>query len=166
LVYENVSNVGLIYDTSTGLTWTQDADLSGATFTFGDANAWATGLAITGLTGWSFELPTVAEFTSLYTQLDPYGAPGAPGADHKYGVSVSFGSGSDDVALNVQTTYWTVADGVDFNFFYGYDGSASDSTAYAAWAVTAAPEPSGAMLLLAGIATIGLFRFRRETAAR
>lgn len=152
LVYENVGGTDLIHDTLTGTTWTRDADISGQLFTYQGANAWAAGLTIAGLT---WELPTTAQFTSLYTELYPYGAPGAPGADHKYGANVLFGGGPNDSALNVQTVYWTQTSQVDFNFFYGYAGGSLNSTPYAAWAVEA-PEPASFLLLLASLMGIGL----------
>jgi hypothetical protein len=148
LIYENIGGAGLIYDTSTGTTWTQNADISGVTFTQQGAETWAAGLNLAGL---PWELPTAAQFTSLYTDLFPVGPPGPQ--SNKFGASVSFGSGPNDQALNVQTTYWTSAIGTDFNFFYGYPGSEDPANTFSAWAVEG-PEPSSlAMTLLAALAT-------------
>jgi hypothetical protein len=152
LIYENIGGAALIYDTSTRVTWTQNADSSGLTFTYQDANAWAAGLTVGGLT---WELPTAADFTSLYTDLDPYGAPGL--TSDKFGAVVPFGAGPNDAALNVEPTYWTDASGIDFNFFYGYGGSQPDANLYAAWAVEA-PEPAPFLLVSASIITIALLR--------
>ncbi len=155
LVYENIAGVGLIYDTATGTTWTQDGNISGDTFTYQDANAWAADLTLGGM---SWELPTTAQFTSLFTNLDPYGAPGAE--SNKYGSSVSFGSGPNDMALNVETNYWTDSDQVDFNFFYGYGGVQPDTTLYSAWAVET-PEPSSWLLAFASLIAAAAFRKMR-----
>ena len=155
LIYENIGGADLLYDTSTGATWTRNADVSGQTFTYQGANAWAAGLTLAGLT-WA--LPTAAQFTSLFTDLDPYGAPGVQ--SNKYGANVLFGLGPNDSALNVQTTYWTNTDQVDFNFYYGYGGSQPDANLYAAWAVET-PEPSSFLLLFASLIAIAFFRVGR-----
>jgi hypothetical protein len=97
LIYENILGAGLIDDTSTDTTWTQNADISGL-----------------NLASLPWELPTSVQFTSLYTDLFPVGGPGLQ--DDKFGVSVSFDSGPNDQALNLQTTYLTSASGADFNF--------------------------------------------------
>jgi hypothetical protein len=155
LIYENIGGAALLYDTSTGATWTRNADISSETFTYQSANAWAAGLTLAGLI---WELPTVAEFTSLFTELDPYGAPGVQ--INKYGANVLFGAGPNDSALNVQTTYWTNTDQVDFNFFYGYGGSNPDVDLYAAWAIET-PEPSSFPLLVASLIASAFFRAGR-----
>jgi hypothetical protein len=161
LIYQEIGGTDLIYDSVTDQVWTRDADISGQLLTFQQANVWADGLSLAGVPGWGWELPTPADFTSLYTQLFPYGAPGSPGASDKYGAAVAFGAGPDDSALNVQGLYWTNTDSTDFNFFYGYSGYSPDSGAYAAWAV-AAPEPATVGLVLSGLAACGGVRRGRR----
>lgn len=156
LVYEEIGGVPLILDTVTGTTWTQNADLAGTNFTYQNAVSWADGLTLGGL-GWT--LPTATEFTSLFTQLDPYGAPGTE--SNKYGAQVAFGAGPNDYASNVQGVYWTGADSIDFNFFYGYAGNQPDATLSSAWAV-ASPESSPGVLLVAGIAMMALAKLTRR----
>jgi len=158
LIYENIGGTPLIYDTLTKATWTQDANLSGQTFTFAQAQSWAAGLSMVGL---PWQLPTAEQFTSLYTDLDPYGAPGVAGP--KYGAIVDFGNGPNDYAANVQTQYWTRTSGEDFNFFYGYPGGFPDSTTFAAWAVEA-PEPSPALLMLCALVLVLAPRIKRVLA--
>ena len=160
LIYENIGGVSVLYDSSTGTTWTQDGDISGETFTYQDANAWAAGLT---LGGESWELPTVAQFTSLFTDLDPFGPPGTE--SNKYGASVAFGLGPNDFALNVETNYWTNSDQVDFNFFYGYGGTQPDTNLSSAWAVEA-PEPSSLLLVVASLIAIAVLRGLRPGASR
>jgi hypothetical protein len=151
LVYENLGGNSFIYDTLDQTTWTQDGNLAGQTLDWQAAQNWATSLSFAGVTD-SWMLPSEVQFTSLYTQLFPYGAPGTQ--SNKYGTQVLFGSGANDFALNVQSQYWTTGNAVDFNFFYGYPGVAANGTAYSAWAV--APE----QLTFLGVplpATAGLF---------
>ncbi len=172
LVYEKINGVDLIYDNVTQVTWTRDANLSGQTFDYSGAQTWASSLAIPGLNGIQWRLPDEAEFTSLFTNLYPFGAPGSPGADHKYGTQVFFGAGTNDYAANVQTYYWTPVSGVSFNFFYGYPSQANDTDLLPVWAVTsdtivsAVPEPSQITLAISAIVTLGFGSLRRRMNAR
>jgi hypothetical protein len=149
LIYENIDGVGFVFDTVTDATWTQNANLSNQTYSFQDAATWAANLSFPGINS-SWLLPDAQQLTSLYTQLDPYGAPGVQ--DNKYGATVAFGGGINDVVNNVQTTYWTNNSQTDFNFFYGYAGTAANSNLLAAWAVTTVPAPSALWLFGAAIA--------------
>ncbi len=163
LIYENVNGVELIDDTATNTVWLRNGNLGGQTYTFQDATSWAASLSFNGLPGWTFELPTLAEFTSLFTDLYPYGAPGTQ--SNKFGASVAFGSGQNDSALNVQTIYWTVSSGTDFNFFYGYGGGEPNTTSYGAWAVVAEmPEPSSWALTMLAIGAAAVVTLKRRLA--
>jgi len=137
LIYENVGGDGLIYDSATALYWTQDGNLSGENFSWGDAQSWAAQLNYGGVAAGNWQMPAPDQLTSLFSQLD--------GTDHKYGAEVYFGIGPHDFATDVSTFYWTDTATTDFNFYYGYPGYDPDSSdLLAAWAVTATtpvPEP-------------------------
>ena len=92
LEYESLSGGSVIYDTVTKTTWTQDGNLSGDSFTRQAAQNWAATLNYAGFQHWA--LPNTTQFTSLFTQLYPYGAPGLE--SNKYGASVAFGPGAND----------------------------------------------------------------------
>ena len=158
LTYQNINGAGVIYDSLTSVYWTQDANVSGTTYDWQDAQTWAAGLTIAGIASSNWELPTSAQFTSLYNQLD--------GTGDKYGSQVSFGTGPNDNAVNVQTEYWTDLTGVDFNFFYGYPGSQPDSNLYSVWAVTTVPEPGPLALGLAAAGGILLQRWLARKPSR
>lgn len=164
LVYENIHGNSFIYDTTDKLLFTQDANISGTTFTYAGANAWAAGLSLPGF-GHSFALPTSDEFRSLFLQM--YGTGGLKGGGFEYGATVSFGPGANDHASNVQPEYWTSQSGVDFNFYYGYGGGRTDDQLFSAWAVTAAPEPGNALMgaVTAGLVGSIIVLRRRQTVA-
>ena len=139
LSFEVVNGTDLVYDSVANVTWTQDGDISGQTFTYQDAQTWAANLSAAGVPAGEWQMPTSDQFTSLYDQLD--------GTGDKYGAQVFFGPGPNDFVTNVNPSdpeYWTSADQTDFNFFYGYPGGQPDSNLYSAWAVTevAVPEPT------------------------
>jgi PEP-CTERM motif len=158
LVYENINGASLIYDTSNGTTWTQNANISGQSFTQQGAEAWAASLNVVGLPSYRWSLPTPGEFTSLYSQLDP---PGGPGPQlNKFGATVSFGTGPNDYASNVEPQYWTSVANTDFNFYYGFAGGPSLDPTFA-WAV-AVPEPSSIVLMIFGIGGAGALRLLRS----
>jgi hypothetical protein len=164
LSFEVVNGTDLIYDSVENVTWTQDGDISGQTFTFQDAQTWAANLSEAGVPAGDWQLPDADQFTSLYDQLD--------GTGDKYGTQVFFGPGPDDFVTNVNPSdpeYWTDTDSTDFNFFYGYPGSQPDSNLYSAWAlteVTVVPEPSTlAFGVLACGFAIGKKRFGRKQSA-
>ncbi len=169
LTVVNINGTDLIYDSVENITWTRDGDISGKSFTaWQDAHDWASSLSFAGMEAVSWQLPDQAQFTSLFTQLDPIGAPSTPGADHKYGSSVAFGEGPNDFAANVNPVYWSDTQGVNFNFYYGYEGSDTSSFSpppYAAWAVAEVPEPSLGSLLALGLAACVGYRKRGALSA-
>jgi len=91
LIYENINGHDFIFDTTQQITWTRDADLTNSTYTWQDANTWASKLSIDGINTQGWHLPNVTQFTSLYTQLYPFGEPGTQ--DAKYGAQVFLVSG-------------------------------------------------------------------------
>jgi len=164
LTVENISGTDFIYDSVANITWTRDGGISGQPFTaWQDATDWAASLSFGGMESVRWQLPDQAQFASLFTQLEPLGAPGTPGADHKYGAVVAFGSGANEFAANVAPVYWASTQGVNFNFYYGYAGSDTSTFSpppYAAWAVALVPEPSLWSLLAVGMA--GCLGYRRR----
>ena len=152
----DINGVDLIYDSVENVTWTRDGNLPGKSFiAWQDAHDWAASLSFAGMEAVTWQLPSQAQFTSLFTQLDPIGAPGTPGADHKYGSSVPFGGGINEFAANVNPVYWSATQGVNFNFYYGYTGSDTSTFSpppYDAWAVAEVPEPALGSLLALGMA--------------
>ena len=87
------------YDTTTNLTWLENANVNGA-MTWSAANAWAAGLNIDGVTGWA--LPSVTDT-------------GAPGCDYAY-------SGTD-CGYNVQTTSGSTVYSAMASMYYDTLGS-------------------------------------------
>lgn len=156
LIYSLVDGTGLIYDTTDHTTWTQNANISGSTFTYQGAKSWAASLTIPGVNA-NWELPTGTQFRDLFLQLEGNGGnPSNPytlGGGFEYGPTVSFGAGPNDYVSNVAPEYWTSTSGSDFNFYYGYPGGQPDSNLYAAWAVEATPEPASGFM---GLITLGL----------
>jgi hypothetical protein len=55
----NLATFEAWYDTALDITWLADANYAGTYMSWGDANAWASGLNINGYTGW--RLPTVTD---------------------------------------------------------------------------------------------------------
>jgi hypothetical protein len=159
LTYENINGTGLIYDAVDKVYWTQDADVSGTSHDFADAQTWAANLDYAGIGAGNWQLPNNADFTYMFSQLP---ANGSDGTD-RYGAQQSFGGGPNDYVSNVQPEYWTDADGTDFNFFYGYPGGQPDANLYPTWAVTTTPEPTAASL---GLAATGLVAWRWRRARK
>lgn len=99
----------------------------------------------------------------IYLAIHPTGSLRVPGTEgNKYGAQVAFGAGPNDYASNVQGVYWTGADSIDFNFYYGYAGSQPDASLSSAWAV-ASPEASPGVLLVAGMAMMAFAKFTRRS---
>ncbi len=169
LTIVNINGTDLIYDSVENITWTRDGNVSGRLFTgWQDAHDWAASLTFAGMETVSWQLPDQAQFASLFTQLDPIGAPGTLGADHKYGSAVAFGEGPNDFAANVNPVYWSDTQGVNFNFYYGYGGSDTSPFSpppFAAWAVAVVPEPSLGSLLALGLAACLGYRKRGALSA-
>ena len=169
LTVVNINGTDLLYDSVENITWTRDGNVPGKLFTvWQDAHDWAASMTFPGMKTVTWQLPDQAQFSSLFTQLDPIGAPGTPGADHKYGSSVAFGAGPNDFAANVNPVYWSDTQGVNFNFYYGYAGSDTSTFSpppYAAWAVAVVPEPSLGSLLALGLTACLSHRKRKALPA-
>jgi hypothetical protein len=95
--------------------------------------------------------------------LDP---PGGPGPQlNKFGATVSFGTGLNDFAVDVQPQYWTGVAGNDFNFYYGFPGGGTGTELFAAWAI-AVSEPSSFVLMIFGVGGVGVIRRLRSKKGR
>ena len=154
LVYELIDGNSFIYDTVDGVTWTQNANISGQTFDWQNATNWAASLSFAGLYE-TWELPTSQQFRDLFLQLEPNGL------GNVYGSQIFFGAGANDYVSNVQTGYWTNNSADYVNFYYGYGGYASPSSLYNAWAVAFIPEPATLSLLVFGLASCWVQSKRR-----
>jgi len=149
LTYENVNGTGVVYDSGTGLYWLQNGNYANQNFTFPAAQAWASSLNIPGVSG-SWQIPSVADFQSLESQLQ--------GTGSGYYGTVPFGAGPNDYVSNVQGWYWTSDSAGVGNqmaidqYGYAYPKPVTDS--YSVWVVaTAVPEPG---TVVAGALAVGV----------
>lgn len=183
---------GMVYDTTTNLTWVADA-AAGGLRTQADAAAWAAALSFGGFDDWA--LPTVAPVNGSSLQMD-YSEDGStdvgvnnagPNSQLGYLYYVSLGnaafgltntgpfSGLVDPANDIGPVFWTgtaspTEPGWSLAFYMGLgmqDQLAGDTLAQA-WAVrvgdvAAVPEPGSIALILAGLAAVaGVGRRRRS----
>ncbi|MBI4826286.1 MAG: DUF1566 domain-containing protein [Nitrospirae bacterium] len=156
---------GLIYDDALNITWLQDANYSGRTLTWDEANTWAAGLIFQSFDDW--RLP----------DSDSCSGSGCSGSEmgHLY-VSDGITSDSPGAFINVRPfMYWSSTEYVQdpsqawrYSFKYGTQGTSGKALNRYAWAVrdgdsipSMAPEPSSAVLFFSGIAT--LFGLKRRS---
>ena len=99
---------GLIFDSTNGISWTKDADISGQNNWDGQ-NTFAANLTLAGFD--DFRLASIGELASLYGQL-----PGAAGSNK---------TGDISPFEDIQSDYWSgteVDAGLARVFFFGFGG--------------------------------------------
>lgn len=166
----NLSTSEAYYDTSLGITWLADANYAGTTMNWTTANAWATGLNINGITGWT--LPTSdtclgysctgSQMGSLfYTTLgNPAGGPlSNTGPFSNVQSDYYYWSATEYAPSTSEAWYFSTGNGYqDFNIkansFYAWAVHAGDVGA------SAVPVPAAVWLLGSGL--LGLVSVKRQ----
>lgn len=177
---------GLIYDDVLGITWAQPEN---TLRTWDDANTWAAGLTLGGVSGWRLPYVSVAAGAGPYTGslVDCSTATEMACRDNELGymfyqnLSGTAGnsiltSGDPDLALfpTLQSvSYWSgtafnASAAYPFNFSVGSQGSSQKSSGLYTWAVYAGnvspiPIPAAVWLFSSGI--IGLIGIARRKKA-
>ncbi|MDO8281092.1 MAG: DUF1566 domain-containing protein [Thermodesulfovibrionia bacterium] len=159
---------GLIYDDTLNITWLQDANYSGQTMTWEEANAWAAALIFQSFDDW--RLPDSDSCSGSGCSSSEMG--------HLY-VSAGITSDSPGSFINVKPfMYWSSTEYAAnnsqawrYSFKYGTQGVSDKGLTRYAWAArdgdsmpSMAPEPSTAVLFSSGIAT--LFGLKRRAIYR
>lgn len=180
---------GVVLDDQSGLYWLKDANLAKTSgyhttglMTWDEATTWAAGLDVAGMEGW--RLPSAGESpcfqcgSSEYSQLfaqgirvpapalnDPIGNPGPfinlP-AHSGYYESVSYWTSTPGGGASTAWIYTFSGPG----YWADYLGDNDMNAKGHAWAVRAVPEPAAALLMLAGLAVVGLCRSTGRAASR
>jgi hypothetical protein len=145
---------GLVYDVDLNITWLQDANYSGLTFTWDEANLWAENLVFQGFNDW--RLPV----------SDSCSGNGCSGSEMGH-LFYTEGITSDSGGLfsNIRPSiYWSSTENDSdssqawrFNFKYGTQDVSDKTTTRYAWAVRdgdaappVAPEPISSLLFVSG----------------
>ena len=133
----------MIYDEDLNVTWLQNANLSGITWTWQGANDWASNLNIGGYTDW--RLPTTLQTTGAVTSASEVGHLFIDELGGTPTVLLDWSNNSTNYELfqNIvlSGSYWTATESADdsraFSFTtYGFQGSYDKATnQYYAWAV-------------------------------
>lgn len=155
---------GLIYDDEFNITWLQNANYSGITMTWDEANAWAENLIFQGFDDWG--LPNSDTCSGSGCSESEMG--------HLY-YSEEITSDSPGLFTDVKPfMYWSSTEySTDpsqawrFNFKYGTQGVSNKELNRYVWAArdgdstpAVAPEPSSTLLFISGLATLLGFRGR------
>lgn len=180
---------GVVLDDQSGLYWLKDANLAKTSgyhatglMTWAEATTWAAGLDVAGMVGWRlasagdnpcFQCGT-SEYSQLYAQgirvpapalNDPIGNPGPfinlP-AHSGYYESVSYWTSTPGGSASTAWSYVFSGPGLWADYLGDNDANGQSY----AWAVRAVPEPATALLLLAGLAVVGLCRSSGKAASR
>ena len=174
------------YDDAADLTWLADANAAGTAMNWADANSWAAGLDVSGVTGWRLA-DTIQPDASCGIQSggDSYGynCTGSELGNLFYNVLGGVGGSSIvtthnanyDLFSNVQSSrYWSATEYAPntigawlFGMDDGYQVSYDKAVNFYAWAVqsgdvSAVPVPAAAWLFGSGLlGLIGVARRRR-----
>lgn len=154
---------GLIYDTDLNITWLQNANYSGNTMTWDEANIWAADLIFQGFDDW--RLP--------YSDICSGSGCSASEMGHLYSLE-GISSDSPGLFTNVKPfMYWSSTEYAQdpaqswrYSFKYGTQGTSDKTLTRYAWAArdgdsipSMAPEPSAAVLFFSCVLTfLGLKR--------
>ena len=165
---------GLIYDDDRDITWLQNANLAGQTFTWQEAVDWADALVFGGLDDW--RLPTTLQPDSSCSEqnLNGFGVSGGIGCTGSEMGHLRNSEGINPAApglfINIQTTqpYWSEtefnANGAwRFGFPQGLQNLEAKNIKHAAWAVRdgdVAPVPAPSAVLLMGTGLFGFVSWR------
>lgn len=178
-VLHSVLGGQVVYDQTTNLSWTSNANINGP-MTWNEANTWANTLVIDGVGGW--RLPTSDQCTGFnctgselgdlfYNALGSYDIVISPG-----GSSSTFTPNSNyDLFSNFQAAYWSgtidarnpTANAMIFLPITGQQGSGfvldnRFAIAVRVGNVAAVPEPGPWALMLSGLGLMGFLSRRRS----
>lgn len=180
---------GVVLDDQSSLYWLKDANLAKTSgyhatglMSWAEASTWAAGLEVGGMKGWRLasagENPCFQCGTSEYSQLyaqgirvpapalnDPIGNPGPfinlP-AQWGYYEAVVYWTGTPGASSSTAWSYVFSGPG----YWADYLGDNDVNGQNYAWAVRAVPEPAVALMLLAGLAVVALWRSSAKAASR
>ncbi|MCX7088985.1 MAG: DUF1566 domain-containing protein [Methylococcales bacterium] len=135
---------GMVYDSDQNLTWLQDANAAGGAMSWADANTWAGGLTMGGVSGW--RLPTINTASTPGSPMFPNAGCPLSGGYCGYNVDTSTSELAymfDDNLGNVSTVDYS--GNFDSSGGLTHTGPFSNLDATAYWSsVGSALDPNGA----------------------